>query len=240
MELNERDRLVLQVLKAVNVCRSEELTWLSGFTDITYCRKRLQTLEKENYIKSYKPEVKHKYYTLTYKGQTELEYKGKVYEFNEGTEHTLGTTTLITWLYIQYGISIFDVKTDRQLRKLSNTKMLHRPDVLLQGTAYECERTYKVLKRVEKNIMDNERFDKQIWVVPDSKQIIRENIKKVIKKNMLQDVEILSFDRIREDIKNADIHSNVMRNHKMLPDIEPVVNDTEFDDKFSKYQKRRK
>ena len=211
MRFTERDRKILLVLDKLGFAYASDLMILCGFTGIVACRRRLYILAKNKYLKIDKVEDKNAY-TLAYKGYMEIEkINAKQLEKNMATRHMLLMGSVIAFLSFSQGITLDQIKSDRELRAarpLGEGKRAHIPDAVVfhDGIkhAFELELTAKDPERLKRNILANaQKYDHQRWIVPDSRKKIRKNIIKISKDLLLENkVSIYSLDQIIEILKN--------------------------------------
>ena len=164
----ERDEYIFWVLSRLNIARAVDISWLCGFTDLTYTRKKLLQLVRAGFIGYYMIDGYKCYYLLN-KGMSEIGKYSRIYEKSYTTYHALEVARVCTWLYITEGVSFEDCYTDKRLSVIFRNKNTHRPDIMCGKTVYEIERTVKTIDRLKKNIENNGNYERQIWLIPERK-----------------------------------------------------------------------
>lgn len=205
MRITERDRKILFVLDKLGFVYASDLMILCGFSGIVACRRRLYILAKNKYLKIAKIEDRNAY-TLAYRGYMEIEkINAKQLEKNMGTRHMLLMGSVITFLCCSQGVTLDQIRSDRELRAeqyISKGKRVHIPDaaVLHNGKkyAFELELTAKDPERLKRNINTNaHHYDYQKWIVPNNRKNIKKNIEKIAKELLLENkLQVWSLDDI--------------------------------------------
>lgn len=219
--MTEREHTVLNIIDKFRIVRALDLAWMAGYSDETYCRKCLRNMVNAGLINVVRDKDGRNCYYLTGKGLREIGKESHVYEVTYTTNHALDVARLGTYLYITQDVGFEAVLTDLDLRKtLGNGK--HRPDIVLNNTAYEVELSHKKQQRLIQNISSNGLYDRQVWVVPDQKRFIAKQLHSAAKYT-LSKIEILSLDRVYKTVEDADIHQNFMRRSAGIPMDSPPV-----------------
>ena len=110
----------------------------------------------------------------------------------------------VIWFQYKYNVLLDKIKSEKELHKqdgFSNRK--HRPDFIIdnKNICIEVEMNLKSKDRFIKNIKDNfMEYDKQIWIVPNSKRKIRNILEE--SKIMYPNIEIYSLDEVQEYVKS--------------------------------------
>lgn len=207
MEIKEREFRVLEIVDRLRICQAVDIAWLAGYTDYTYCRKKLGELENSGLLQWKRDPVGAKCYFLTRKGLNEIgKHSSRPYEVSFTTNHTLVVARICTWLHIEHGANVFNMMTDMQLRKYLFGRN-HRPDILLYGAAYEAELNHKKMGDLTANILANSRFDKQVWIIPNNKMAIARNLMTAAKA-VEAEISILGLNQIERAVASADVHKN--------------------------------
>ena len=110
------------------------------------------------------------------------------------------------YIKIVDGIGIDDMITDVMMKTMFK-RSEHRPDIIVGNECYEVELNHKKMETWESNILSNERFEKQYWIVPDEKMNIARNLDKAAK-TVAADIRIVMMSEIDRVLCDADIHSN--------------------------------
>lgn len=205
IKMTARDREILMILDKVGIARAGDVMILAGFGNIVSCRRRLSLLIKEGLIRSEKWDNSN-CYMLTYAGLTEIErYNAKPIEWNQNSRHMMMITRVISYLVGVEGLSLDEIESDKELKaKFFNAASKpHLPDAVYGKTCFELELTLKDDKRLEKNILSNNRnYERQIWIVPDTRPVLKRHILKIAQDNLIEDrMEIDSYDEINQKIK---------------------------------------
>ena len=204
--IGEREYRVLEVIDKLRIVQAEELAWLAGYTDVTFCRKKLAEMVRMGLVQTVRDCLGSKCYFLTSAGLRELGKSARPYEVSYTTYHSLMVGRACTWLCIVNQVSIFDILVDRDMMPYF-TRKAHRPDIVLRGRAYEMELNHKPLPVLEKNIAANDAFSGQTWLVPDRPPSIGRNIK-TLGARMDIDLVTMPLSCMEDRIMMADIHRN--------------------------------
>lgn len=207
LSLSDREEKMLRVIDRLRISKSDDLAWLCGYSDYTYCRKCLRKLEINGYVKAAWDRRGKKCYYLSHRGLIEI---GKVnsheYELSYTTNHALLVGKVCRYIKIVDGIGIDDMITDVMMKTMFK-RSEHRPDIIVGNECYEVELNHKKMETWESNILSNERFEKQYWIVPDEKMNIARNLDKAAK-TVAADIRIVMMSEIDRVLCDADIHSN--------------------------------
>lgn len=205
--LSEREHRVLEIVDKLRICRANDLAWLAGYTDFTYCRKCLKKLEEMRFVQTTRDSRGAKCYYLTSRGLTEVgKPRSHTYELSSTTNHALTVTKVCTWICATNDACIFDMVTDSGSRRKYASKA-HCPDIIYNGIAYEVELNHKKRSVLEANVLDNRQFRQQIWIVPDSRNSIYNNLLLAAKVTATQ-VDVMKLSAIDEALSTLDIHHN--------------------------------
>ena len=208
ISLSEREKKMMEVIDKLRIARSEDLAWLCGYSDFSYCRKCLRKLEVNGFVNIASDRKGKKCYYLSGKGLNEIgKMNSHVYEISYNTNHELLVGRVCSYLKIVEGKNIDDMITDLMMKNMFKRKE-HRPDLIIDNVCYEVELNHKKIEKWEKNILSNERFDRQVWIVPDDKRNIAKNLV-AIAKRVAVDIEILYLSVIKRIVSDANIHNNV-------------------------------
>ena len=205
-ELLARELWMLQVIDRYRILWAIDIAWLCGFTDETYCRKVLMRLIRMGLVQIVKDWYGHNCYYLTADGIREIGKSSREYEVTYTTGHALRVGHVASWLHAVHGADGLTIQTDIELKKLQRADE-HRPDLVYDGVAYEIEWSHKSLDRLEKNMLSNEQYGRQVWIVPDDKKHIRENLRKVADQ-IACDIEIITWGQIESQLAQKNIHMN--------------------------------
>lgn len=214
-KLQFRDIFILYILAGLGIARAFDIAILAGFTNYTYARKRLYFLMKLELI-GCECLDREKIYYLTYKGYREIERMHRTYEINSTTLHDVEVARIASYLYLTHGISYMDMLTDRQMKFLMKGSKIHRPDIVVESTSYEYERTLKTWQQLRQNVKANSRFEKQVWIVPDNKKTIQERILNFAKESLIENVEVLKLSEVNDVVKNFNLKDNELRSEPIL------------------------
>lgn len=209
-EIQYRDRLILYILAAFGLARIWDITILAGFNNYKYVSQKLKFLHNLKLIESDYLN-REKVFFLTARGYREIGKDNPAYKFNFSSLHDADVTRIVSWLYLTEGISYADVLSDRQMKFLLKGKNIHRADIVLGKIAYEYEKSPKQNSKLKNNIVENKKYEKQVWIVPDEKAFIANRIKKISKEVLAKNVEIKFLSEINEVVLNADLSKNKMR-----------------------------
>ncbi len=206
-KLGEREYRMLEIIDKLRIVQALELAWLAGFTDVTFCRKKLMELVRMGLLQTVRDCLGAKCYFLTAAGMREIgKSTGRTYEVSYTTYHALMVGRACTWLCITDRVSIFDMIVDRDMMPYFSRKA-HRPDIVLRGKAFEVELNHKPIAVLERNIVSNDIFEGQTWLVPDKPPSIGKNIQTVASRigvNLLT----MPLSCMDERILMANIHHN--------------------------------
>lgn len=204
---NDREYRMLEIIDKLRICRANDLAWMAGYTDYTYCRKGLKKLEDMGLLQVTRDSVGANCYYLTYRGLSTIgKHKCHTYEISSTTNHALMVSKVCAWLCAEKGASVSDMKTDGGLRR-NYANRTHCPDVVYDGDAYEVELNHKQRSLLTANILANEQFRQQIWIVPDTKRNIANNLLSVSKESAVE-LTVMKLSTIEEALSAADIHAN--------------------------------
>lgn len=205
--ISDRDYRCLEIIYKLRISRATDIAWLAGYSDYTYCRKRLAVMEREGLLRTERDCKGAKCYYLTEAGLAKIgKYTSRVYEVSYTTNHALAVGDVCVWLYLTRQVSIYDMLVDIDLMSLITGKV-HRPDIVLGKSAYEVELNHKPMKKLLENIRSNEMYTCQVWIVPDERRNIARNLKTAAEM-VGTEINIVPLSRIRECISNANIHNN--------------------------------
>ena len=208
--ITNRDYRLLEIMDKLRICRAAELAWLAGFSDFTFCRKKLVVLERLGLVQSVRDQQGAKCYYLTSAGLGKIgKFASRPYEVSYTTYHALAVASVCVWLYLMEQASIFDMLVDLDLKQFFVQKA-HRPDIVLEGVAYEVELNHKPLVTLAQNIMSNEAFTRQVWLVPDERQNIARNLLAAAETAGAV-IELVPLSQVYDRIAAADIHGNEYR-----------------------------
>lgn len=209
-ELTEREYYVLQVIDRYRILWALDIAWLCGFTDESYCRKVLMRLIRFGFVQTTKDWNNHNCYYLTATGIREIGKSSREYEVSYTTNHSLLCGRAASWLHAVNGVDAMDMLTDTELKMILRNAD-HRPDLVMGDTAYEIELNHKSLDRLQTNMLSNEKlFGHQIWLVPDNKQYIRNNLLKVAD-SVACDITVIPWHDIEVHLSNCDMKNNRRR-----------------------------
>ncbi len=201
---------MLEIVGKLKICRANDIAWLAGYTDYTYCQKGLIKLTDMGLLIAARDNVGAKCYYLTAKGLTEIgKHKSHVYEISYTTNHALAVTKVCAWICAKYGACVFDMVTDNDMKR-GHTMRSHRLDIVYKGVAYELELNHKQVAVLAANMLANEQFRKQVWIVPDNKKNIENNLRQAAKKAMAE-IEIVKLSQIEYELSGANIHENAFQ-----------------------------
>lgn len=208
--IGNRDYRMLEIMDKLRICRAAELAWLAGFSDVTFCRKKLAVLERLGLVQSVRDQQGAKCYFLTAAGLGKIgKFASRPYEVSYTTHHALTVASVCVWLYLSEQASIFDMLVDLDLKQFFSKKA-HRPDIMLDSVAYEVELNHKPLATLTENIMSNETFTRQVWLVPDKPQNIARNLLAAAE-TAGADITLVPLSQVYDRIAAADIHGNEYR-----------------------------
>lgn len=211
--LSYQDMLTLHVLGALGVCRFKEAVILSGYRAYKYGAKKLKELEDNKFIASAYID-RRKCIFLTGKGYKAIGKQKAGYKINNTTLHDVEVATIATWLYLTKGISYADLLTDRQMKYLLVGSNIHRPDIVLESVCYEFEKSIKDKKRLLEILKENRKYEKQVWIVRE--KFLENRIKRFAQDNIIQNVEVIMLDTIKEYVDGADYFTNEVRAEAVL------------------------
>ena len=207
MEIGDREYRMLEIIDKLRIVQAVELAWLAGFTDVTFCRKKLAEMVRAGLVQTVRDALGAKCYFLTAAGLGRIgKYNSRPYEVSYTTHHALMVGHVCTWLSIMNQASIFDMLVDQDLKPYFNSKA-HRPDIVLHGEAYGVELNHKPLSVLERNIVSNDMFSGQTWLVPDKPKNIGRNIQMVAGRMSVY-LSLLPLSCVEDRILMADIHRN--------------------------------
>ncbi len=213
--LKKKDVFILEVIYKVVLASVRQLAILAGKKEISTARKAVNKLIKNGFVKSFRM-GDHLVYSLTQKGITEIEKRGRPYEVKGfSSEHIEVITSAACWLYITRNCSVMDMAFDMEIAR---QKLDHSPDIMIGNPAscIEAELTPKSLSRLAKNVQKNaEKFEKQIWIVPARLKVLQKHLRDLAKENQA-DLEILSVEEISTEIEIFDLKSNT-------PKMNPII-----------------
>ena len=213
INLSYQDMLTLHILGALGVCRFREAVILSGYRAYKYGAKKLKELEDNKFIASAYID-RRKCIFLTSKGYRAIGKQKSGYKINNTTHHDVEVAMIATWLYLTKGISYADLLTDRQMKYLLVGTNIHRPDIVLESVCYEFEKTIKDKKRLLEILKENRKYEKQVWVVRE--RFLENRIKKFARDYIIQNVEVIRLDTIKEYVDGADYTDNEVRGVPVL------------------------
>ena len=252
--LNERD---IRLLKSINdfVCvRSIDVAILAGFGSISYVNKRLLQFERAGYLRS-DYLLNEKIYTITGEGCKQIGEKGLNYDFNSQTRHYLYTVRVASIYFANYKeIKMESIIADRHIKrlltmekgvafgKISKSEIIkkHRPDFILRQNAFEIELTFKKYSDLKNNMKSNaEQFEGQVWIYPEALPNLRNNIRKAKEELKLNNVAIISYERVNRELKNINLKllADNYDNRTLLERWEPILPEVNnLEDKLRKYR----
>ncbi len=205
-ELLARELMMLRVIDRYRIMWAVDIAWLAGYSDETYCRKVLQRLIRMGLVQTIKDWYGHNCYYLTGEGIREIGKQSREYEVSYTTGHNLRVGRVASWLHVLRGADAMQILTDIELKKGQRTDE-HRPDLVWDNVAYELEWNHKSLDRLEKNVISNDRYSGQVWIVPDEKSHIEANLRKVADDNLCE-IKIIKWSEIERDFAGFNIHHN--------------------------------
>ena len=147
--ITDREYRVLAIIDKLRICRTNDLAWLAGYTDYSYCRKGIKKLENMRLIQSERDFSGAKCCFLTSRGLSRIEKATHhPYEISSTTNHALEVSVVCAWLCATKAANIFDMLTDSDLKRMYSKKA-HCPDIVYDGIAYEIELNRKKHSVVE-------------------------------------------------------------------------------------------
>lgn len=237
-----RDKFILYILAGLGVCRMTDISFLAGFINASHARRRVAFLIRQGLIAS-EYWGHEKIYYLTSKGYLETERLRKTYTVNANTTHDIGIARICTYLYLTKNVSYYDFMTDRQMFYRTKSSGIHRPDLVLDGVCYEYERSLKNKKLLKKNILTNTKFKSQVWIMHDENIRLKRNVEEIISSEMIENINIVSFEAINDYVLSADISKNKMRSKPCRGerDFEILLDESNYkNDKFDFYYTNRR
>lgn len=235
--LQIRDKMVLYILAGLGVCRSIDLSYLAGFNNASYLRRRLSILKKQGLIAT-DYLGREKIYFLTSKGYLQTERTKNSYTINSQTIHDVGVARICTYLYLTQKVAYADFITDRQLFYSMVNSGVHRPDIVLGRNCYEYERTIKNYRYIKENIRQNLKYDKQVWVVHSDSRLLKK-IPQLAEECFIDNLELITYEDIDKYVRNADLTQNVLRSTACLGErnfsiwLQKQTTNKEFDSYFN-------
>ena len=231
--ITDRELRAMQIVDRMRIVRANDIAWMAGYTDYTYCRKSLNRLVKLGYLRIERDFKGANCYCLTGKGLATIGKQGShPYEISATTVHALTVARVAAWLCVTQNAEPLLMETDSTLRA-KHPEMRHRPDIVLDDVAYEIELSHKPQAVLEKNILTNNAFNRQIWVVPDNRRNVATNIQ-VGARHLGIVAEIIRLSKLERAMIAADIHSNRRDNNSGIESVLSIPART-FDDKHDSY-----
>lgn len=207
MNLVERDNIIVREIARWRCLLGRQIQIIAGFTGQRATDRRLKKLMENGFIE--RKRIVYGVaglYFVTQKGHDNFGLKtSSRKERIDQIHHDIAVADTGIYIVKSIGLSFADLKTEKELRSsLGFNSRTHVPDIVYEkdGKNYcvEIELSLKSNIRLEKNISNNyTKYDKQYWIVPRNKGIIKERILQVSKK--YTDIEILDLEDIEQNVK---------------------------------------
>lgn len=214
-QLTMRYMIILQVINDYVCVRSWDVAVLAGVGSISYMNRLLLQFCRCGWLISdyYGGE---KIYTITAKGRAAIGLEGPTWTFNAMTTHYLYTARVAACWFARNPRAIYQsILTDRNLKiylgrqNELNPQMVftHRPDLVINGTAYEIEISFKKLDRVRENMQANAvMFPFQVWIYPEQIPTIGANIRRCVNELGLKDrSNVFTYEKCTNETAKFDL-----------------------------------
>ena len=205
IKIQKRDFLILQQITKYRFLLSRQIKILAGFAGQRSCDRRLKKLIDNGFIqrKYFIYGISGLYFaTGKAKKIFNLDYITKDVRIDQIQHEIFVVDTAIFFMFCR-NISDNQIITERQMKNkdgFSNNK--HRPDLIIANTnvGIEVELNEKKFSTFENNVKNNySQYDGQIWIVPEEKNKIFENLQEMQK--YYSNIELLKLEEVISFVK---------------------------------------
>jgi len=203
----ERDRVIVREVIRWRYLLGRQIRVLTGFSGQRATDRRLKKMIEEQFLVR-----KHilyglpSLYLITKKGidYFNLDLSESKVRLDQ-IYHDIAVIDTAIYLTKTFSINLDMIKTEKELRhEMGFNPRVHVPDFIYikDGKQYciEVELSVKAKDRLDKNIKDNYlKYDEQIWIIPNDKTKIKENVKEAMKK--YSNIKIIEMEVINDYVK---------------------------------------